>query len=164
MQRSDRLMLAIIIMVAVTAAAAAVATVVSIAGWLAPPPITYQLPNKVEPSVLHPGDPIVITLKQCVQDGVDGQVYYTISRTLVERDGRAPRRQLPENSHSVPEGCSTTTASFNKVPTDLEPGVWHIESGIIAYGAHGPKLLHTTTEWFTVLGMGELSVDELGAF
>ena len=94
-------------------------------------------------------------MKQCVSDGVDGLVYYTIARTLVERNGAAPRRQLPENSHTIHEGCSTTTASFDRVPPDLEPGDWHIESGIVAYGAHGPKLLYAVTEWFTVLPSDE---------
>lgn len=135
----------------VVIACAGVGASLLILGAFAPPPITYELPNKVDPGVVHPGDPLSITLKQCVSDGVNGQVYYTIARTLVERDGLAPRRQLPENSHTVREGCYTTKATFNQVPVDLEPGTWHIESGIVAYGAHGPKLLYAVTEWFTVV-------------
>jgi hypothetical protein len=151
MRGSNRLLIIILALVIVCVAAASIAVVVTIAGWLAPSPLTYQLPNKVDPDVVHPGDPITITLRRCVQDGINGQVFYTVSSTLVERDGLASRRQLLQNSHTVPEGCSTSQATFKEIPADLEPGVWHLESAIVAYGAHGPKLLYTTTEWFTVL-------------
>jgi hypothetical protein len=134
-----------------TVALGTTAIVVSVTGWLAPPSIVYQLPNSVEPKVVYPGDPITITLKRCAADGINGQVYYTVSSTLVEQSGQVARRQLLPNSHIIPEGCTTTQATFKQVPPDLDPGVWHIESAIVAYGAHGPKLLYSVTEWFTVM-------------
>lgn len=149
--RPNQLLLVILVLTTICALSAAVFTGIAAQNFFAPTPLQYELPNKVDPTYVHPGDPIRITIKQCVFDTVNGFVYYTIDRTLRERDNAAPARQLPQAAHVVPAGCSTTVASFNRVPADLAPGTWHIESGVVAYGAHGTKLSVTTTEWFTVV-------------